>query len=82
MGPKKLSGQCGEEKNLLSLLGLKPQVCSVPAGSSVTLWHNCLMFAELEVDVIYGNKQESDADPCIVLVDTLWPMWAGTVRLV
>jgi hypothetical protein len=46
-GPQSLSGQFGEEKDLLRLLGTEPQFVSHPAPSLVTIiteltWHFAL----------------------------------------
>lgn len=65
----------------MTLLGIEPQVFSFTAGSSVTLQHNLLVSAGLEIDMICGNKQEADAAPYIVWVGTLWHMSAGMVQL-
>jgi len=65
----------------LPLLGIEPQVFSFTAGSSLTLQHNLLVSAGLEVDMICGSKQEADAGPYIVWVGALWHMSASTVQL-
>lgn len=80
IGPQDWFGQFGEENNPLPVVGVEPQVFSFVAGSSVTLQHNLLVLAGLEVDMICGIKQEADAGQYIVWAGTLWHMSAGMLQ--
>jgi hypothetical protein len=67
-------------ENSLTSARNEPQVYSFTAGNLVTHWHDCLVLAGLEVDMICGNKLEAAAGQYVIWVGAPWHVSVDMVQ--